>query len=97
MTQPIRRFQAGACSASIFVNEIQEGLLSRRFHSVSLQRFYRYKTGGFSYTASLKKDDLPNAITVLEQAKTFLEGGEVQRELGGDGEPHVAASKPKTI
>jgi hypothetical protein len=55
MTQPTRRFQAGACSASIFANEIHDGANGRHFYSVSLQRFYKDKIGGFRYTASLVK------------------------------------------
>jgi len=59
MTQPIRRVPAGACSASIFISEIHEGLGSRRFHSISLQRLDKDKTGSPHYTARLNKDDLP--------------------------------------
>ena len=97
MTQPIRRFQAGACSASVFVNEMGEGQHSRRFHSVSMQRSYKDNTGGVRYTSSLKPVDLADAITVLEQAREFLEAEGAQRRLGDEGEDGSAVSKPKTI
>lgn len=36
MTQPIRRFKAGPCSASIFANEIADGESRITVYSVSL-------------------------------------------------------------
>ena len=97
MTQPVRRVQAGACSASVFVNEMGDGPHRKRFHSVSLQRSYKDNTGGVRYTSNLKPGDLVDAITVLEQAREFLEAERAQRRLGDEGEDGSAVSKPKTV
>ena len=48
MAQPEKKFKCGACSASVFVNQVKtaDGMVPMK--SVSLQRAYKDKDGNFS-------------------------------------------------
>ena len=71
MTQPVRKFRAGACSASIFVNESKqkEGESYRR---VVVQRVYRDQDGKFQATTSFRLSDIPKVILILQKAYEYL-------------------------
>lgn len=71
MAQPEMKFKAGACTASVFANEVA-GMGGKALRSVSLQRAYKDKAGQFQHTHSLKPSDLPNAILVLAKAYDYL-------------------------
>lgn len=72
MTQPIARFKAGPCTASIFLNQVGTGDKQANIPRISLQRTYKAADGKFSYTTSLKRDDLPKAILALGRAYAYL-------------------------
>ena len=74
MTQPVQRFKAGGCVASIFANEVARGEESMTLHTVVLQRVYKDSDGTFKYTTSLKANDVPKAILALVKAYDFLLG-----------------------
>ena len=72
MTQPEKKFRAGACTASIFSNEVKTGEGTAEIKSVSLQRTYKDKEGNFQHTASFKANDIPKAILALSKAYEYL-------------------------
>lgn len=66
---PEKRFRAGAISATIWLNKSHkaEGE-EREYRTISLDRNYRDKEGKWQATNSLRINDLPKAITVLQKA-----------------------------
>ena len=72
MAQPEKRFKVGACTASVFVNEVAGRNGVGILKSVSLQRAYRDKEGNFQHTASFKANDIPKAILALSKAYEYL-------------------------
>jgi hypothetical protein len=72
MTAPEKRFQVGNCAASVFVNDIETRDGPRQVRSVRLERVYKGADGEFRWTAVLRKNDLPKAVIVLEQAFEYL-------------------------
>lgn len=65
-----KRFKAGACVATVFVNDPGHGREARR--SVSLQRVYKDADGVFRFASSLWARDVPKAILVLCRAYAHL-------------------------
>lgn len=73
MVQPEKRFKVGACTASIFANEVNTAEGTTNLRSVSLQRIYKdKKDGSFKHTSSLKTNDIPKAILALSKAYEYL-------------------------
>ena len=70
--RPEKVFQHGGVKASIFTNEYEKDGESFTNNSISLQRVYRDKEGMFKTTTSLKVNDLPKAILVLQKAFDYL-------------------------
>ena len=72
MAQPEKRFKCGACSASVFVNEVKtaEGMLPLK--SVSLQRTYKDKDGNFQHATSFGANDIPKGVLALTKAYDYL-------------------------
>ena len=69
MTQPYKKFQAGAIAATIWENRSSE---QTPYHTVSLEKSYKTKENEWKKSGSLRTTDLPKAILVLEQAYAFL-------------------------
>ncbi|MCY3868773.1 MAG: hypothetical protein OXG87_04395 [Gemmatimonadetes bacterium] len=72
MAQPEITFRHGLCSASIFENEYKRGEESFTVRTVSFQRSYLDKEGNWQSTNSLKVNDIPKAVLVLNKAYEFL-------------------------
>ncbi len=72
MAQPEITFRHGLCSASIFENEYKRGEASFTVRTVSFQRRYLDKEGNWQTTNSLKVNDIPKAVLVLNKAYEFL-------------------------
>ena len=72
MAQPEITFRHGLCSASIFENEYKRGEDSFTVRTVSFQRSYLDKEGNWQRTNSLKVNDIPKAVLVLNKAYEFL-------------------------
>ena len=72
MAQPVRRFKAGGCIASVFTKELTPPPELVVAYSVALQRVYKASDGSFQYTTSFGTNDLPKAILVLRQAYEYL-------------------------
>lgn len=72
MAQPAITFRHGPCSTSIFENEYKRGEESFTLRTVSFQRSYLDKEGNWQTTNSLKVNDIPKAVLVLNKAYEFL-------------------------
>ncbi len=72
MAQPEITFRHGPCSASVFENEYRRGDESFSVRTVSFQRSYLDKEGNWQRTNSLKVNDIPKAVLVLNKAYEFL-------------------------
>ncbi len=67
-TKPLKKFRAGAISATIWNNKTEKG----DFNTVSFQRGYKDKEGNWKDTTSLRVMDIPKAALVLTKAYEFL-------------------------
>ena len=72
MSQPEIVFRHGACSASIFVNEMKRGQDIFTVRTVAFQRRYRDKNGDWQNASSLGVNDIPKAILVLKKSYEYL-------------------------
>lgn len=70
--QPEITFRHGLCSASIFEQEFERGAEKITVRTVSFQRSYLDKDGNWQTTNSLKVNDIPKAVLVLNKAYEFL-------------------------
>ena len=82
---PEKKFRASPMTATIWSNEVvsQDGRLSV-FRTINLERTYKDKEGKWQKTNSLRVNDLPKAILVLNKAYEFIsikeEGDEITEE-----------------
>lgn len=75
--KPEATFRIGPCSASVFVNEVDNDGSKRRIRSVNVQR--SYKDGDErKYTSSFGLGDLPQAIRALQLAQEHMEQKEAE-------------------
>ncbi len=72
MVKPEKKFKVGACSASIFVNEIETGVGIISVKNVSLQKTFKNKEGDFQSNSTFKINDIPKAILALKKAYEYL-------------------------
>ena len=72
MPQPEITFRHGLCSASIYEQEFERGEEKFTVRSVSFHRSYLDKEGNWQQTNSLKVNDIPKAVLVLNKAYEFL-------------------------
>lgn len=72
MAQPEITFRHGACSASVFENEYEKEGQKFTTRTVAFQRNYQDKDGNWQTTRTLKVNDIPKAVLVLEKAYEFL-------------------------
>lgn len=70
-TKPEKKIRAGAISATIWKNNLQKDGKAFEYRSVSFERSYKDKSGQWKTTNSLKPQDLPKAIAVLNEAYKF--------------------------
>ena len=72
MPQPEITFRHGLCSASIWEQDFERGEEKFTVRTVSFQRSYLDKEGNWQTTNSLKVNDIPKAVLVLNKAYEFL-------------------------
>jgi hypothetical protein len=87
MTQPEKRFSAGAVVATVWQNQgkNKEGQ-DVAYRTVSLQRRYKDKDGNWQNASSFRTGDLPRVSLVMHKAYEFL----VLKESEGSGSSNVA-------
>ncbi len=72
MNKPLRKFRAGALSATIWENIGQKEGQSVVYNTVSFERSFKDKEGNWQTTNSLRASDLPKASMVLQKAYEYL-------------------------
>lgn len=72
MSQPEKVFKMGAVRAAVFVNMIERDGKPVALRKVILEVRYRDKAGQWQGTNSLSINDLPKAITALQQAYEYM-------------------------
>lgn len=70
---PVKKFRAGAVSATIWTNTSKEG---GEYNTVSFERGYKDKDGAWKSTSSLRLNDLPKAALVLTKAYEYIALGD---------------------
>jgi hypothetical protein len=70
--QPEKKFSAGAINATIWNNEGENKKGEKvNFQTIALQRVYQDKEGNWQNTASMRINDLPKAVLVLNKAYEY--------------------------
>jgi len=71
--RPEKRFTTGAITATIWKNkgQLKTGEATE-YHTISIQRGYKDKSGAWKSTNSLRINDLPKAALVLNKAYEYL-------------------------
>ncbi len=72
MPQPEITFRHGLCSASVFEQDFERDGEKLTVQTVTFQRSYLDKEGNWQQTNSLKVNDIPKAVLVLQKAYEFL-------------------------
>ena len=70
---PVKRFKAGAISATVWENSTtnKEGVPAT-FYTVTLDRAYKDQSGEWQHANSYRINDLPRAQLVLQQAYAWI-------------------------
>jgi hypothetical protein len=84
MSKPEKVFKMGAVRASIFRNIIVQDGRNVALPKVVIEVRYRDKTGKWQGTNSLSINDLPKAISALQQAYEYLLNGEATADHEAD-------------
>lgn len=66
--KPEKTIRAGAIEASIWLNEAENG----QFRTISLSRNYKDKEGNWKNSGTLRTNDIPKAMLVLNKAYEYL-------------------------
>lgn len=72
MAQPEIVFRHGACSASVFAKEISKDNDTFTVKDVNFQRRFRTRDGEWQSTSSLRVNDIPKAVLVLNKAYEYV-------------------------
>lgn len=70
---PEKKFKAGAVEATIWANEFEKDGKKSFYKSITFGRNFKDKnTGQWKQTSSLRTNDLPKAVLVLQKAYEYL-------------------------
>lgn len=70
---PEKKFRAGAIAATVWKNDSQRATGETfSYHTVSLERRYKDKSGSWKSANSMRLQDLPRAALVLQEAYKYL-------------------------
>ena len=71
--RPERKFKAGPLVATLWKNSaVRPSGEKGEFYTVSLDRSYKDKAGKWAKTSSLRVNDLPKAVLVLQKAYEYI-------------------------
>ena len=82
--QPEVVFRHGPCSAAIFANTCTRGQNQFTMRTVAFQRRFMDKDGKWQSTSSLRVNDIPRAILVLQKSFEYLTSNGSDREDEGE-------------
>lgn len=71
---PVKKFRAGAITATVWNNQAKDG--ENEYKTISFERGYKDKDGVWKTTNSLRVNDLPRAALVLQKAYEFIALGD---------------------
>jgi len=84
-TKPVKKFAAGTIQAAIWKNILPLGGGNDNvMMSVTLERRYKDREGQWQSSGSLRLNDLPKAVLLLNKAYEFLTTGDNEDGEGGD-------------
>ena len=70
---PVKKYRAGGIVASVWENKGKDKNGNEtKFNTVSMDRSYKDQDNEWQKTSSLRKNDLPKAVLVLNKAFEFL-------------------------
>lgn len=82
MPKPEKVFKAGAVRASVFLNAIERGGQTIPIRKIVIEVRYRTKNGEWKGTNSLSLNEVPKALTALQQAYEYLLSENVRDNMG---------------
>ena len=82
MSQPEIVFRHGTCSAAVFEHEYKRGDDTFSVKSIAFQHRYRDKNGQWQNSGSLRANDIPKAILVLNKAYEYVTSNGRDEEEG---------------
>lgn len=72
MTQPVKTFENGSCSASVFVNNVKVNGEEKKIPMVTINRRYIDKNKEWKRTNVFRVNDLPKLVLVAIKAYDYL-------------------------
>jgi hypothetical protein len=72
MNKPIKKFRAGAISATVWENHSVKNNETITYSSITIERAYKDKDGKWQSTSSYRVMDLPKVELVTRKAYEFL-------------------------
>jgi hypothetical protein len=87
MAGPVKKFQAGGISCSLWENEIQMNGEAKAVLKATVERRYKDRNGEWKSSNSYSRNEIPLVIHALEQAFSYMlqkrgtEDGKVEEEL----------------
>jgi len=100
MSKPEKVFKMGAVRASVFLNTFQRNGQTLPIRKVVIEVRYKDKDGQWQGTNSLSLNDLPKAITALQQAYEYLlaeRSTDTVDPAAPDTKPVPATSYPRVV
>lgn len=82
---PVNKIRAGAISATEWKNQAVKDGETQEYTTVTFERSYKDKEGNWKTTNSLRVNDLPKAIAVLQQTYNKL----ILKEFNGANVSHI--------
>jgi len=70
--RPIKKFAAGGMSVALWQNKIQAGGKEIETVSVTMERRYMDADGKWKSSSSLRANDLPRAILILQKSFDYI-------------------------
>ena len=88
--KPEKKIRSGSVTATIWKNSAARPDGSTgEYYTISLERSYKDKSGQWANTNSLRTNDLPKAVLVLNKAYEFLTLRDASTPTGTNEEPEV--------
>jgi hypothetical protein len=69
---PEKKFRAGAICATVWKNHSEKNGNVVEYKTVSFERSYQNNKGEWNTTSSLRSNDLPKAVLVLQKAYEYI-------------------------
>ncbi|MEW6295499.1 MAG: hypothetical protein AB1467_04370 [Candidatus Diapherotrites archaeon] len=72
MSAPIKKFSAGGIVVSVWENSSEKNGIEKSFNTVTIDRRYKNSEEEWKSSSSLRVNDIPKAILVLQEAFRFI-------------------------